>query len=68
MIVRHNVISLVEGSPHKLCDQGWDFDHRNVFNTITSEVRTGELIIFNLFVIPSFFRTTGCVRRTTSQC
>jgi len=35
--IRHNVISLVEGSPHKLCDQGWNFDHRNVFNTITSE-------------------------------
>ena len=37
-IIRHNVISLVEGSPHKLCDQGWNYDHRNVFNTITSEV------------------------------
>ena len=38
VVLRHNVISLVEGSPHKLCDQGWNFDHRNVFNTITSEV------------------------------
>ena len=37
-IIRHNVISLVEGSPHKLCDQGWNYDHRNVFKTITSEV------------------------------
>ena len=32
------MISLVEGSPHKLCDKGWNYDHRNVFNTITSEV------------------------------
>ena len=40
VLLRHNVISLVEGSPHKVCDQGWNFDNSNVFNTITSEVKT----------------------------
>ena len=40
ILLRHNVISLVEGSPHKVCDQGWNFDNSNVFNTITSEVKT----------------------------
>jgi len=31
------VISLVEGSPHKKCDQGWVYNHGSVFNTITTE-------------------------------
>lgn len=35
--IRHDVISLVERSPHKTCDQGWEYDHSLVFNTITSE-------------------------------
>ena len=51
VILRHNVISLVEGSPHKLCDQGWNFDHRNVFNTITSEVITTVKQFFKLSFI-----------------
>jgi len=35
--VRSDVISFVEKTPHKSCDNGWNYDHSLVFNTITSE-------------------------------
>merc|ERR1719430_658929 len=34
---RSSVISFVETSPKKSCDNGWTYDHSLVFNTITSE-------------------------------
>ena len=42
LLNRRNVISLVEGSAHKTCDQGWIYDHGSVFNTITTEVRLSQ--------------------------
>lgn len=35
--IRRGVITFVEETPHKSCDNGWNYDNSLIFNTITSE-------------------------------
>lgn len=34
---RDNVLNFVDNVDHKQCDEGWVYDHRMIFNTITSD-------------------------------
>jgi len=35
--IRRSVLSFVDSVPHKSCDSGWNYDHTQVFSTISSE-------------------------------
>lgn len=37
VLIRDDVLNFVDKVDHKQCDEGWAYDHRMIFNTITSD-------------------------------